>query len=55
MDITGFLVLASVQVQSSYNMRAFDDGRFLETAMNLSEDAKRVAWVLPSENSGPVR
>jgi hypothetical protein len=22
-------------------MRAFDDGRFLETAMNLSEDAKR--------------
>ena len=40
---------------SSYNMRAFNDGRFLETAMNLSEDAKRVAWVLPSENSGPVR
>lgn len=29
---------------SSYNMRAFNDGRFLETVMNLSEDAKRVAW-----------
>jgi len=40
---------------SSYNMRAFNDGRFLETAMNLSEDAKKVAWVLPLENSGPVR
>ena len=39
---------------SSYNMHAFNDGGFLETAMNLSEGAKRVAWVLPSENLGPA-
>jgi hypothetical protein len=28
----------------AYSMRAFNDGRFLETVLNLSEDARTVTW-----------
>jgi hypothetical protein len=29
---------------TTYRMRAFNDGRFLETVVNLSEDAKGMTW-----------